>query len=108
MVITPYQLDRSAINVPIFRAYRNIRWIYWFVASGSTAMSRRRNLLLLKDAIVVLRSNMKRRLNTRIIVASPSDRNILRTSFVSSVVHYITVVPTNSVENIALIYRSVS
>ena len=108
VVITPYQLDRSIVNVLISRAYRNIRWIYWFVASGSTAMFYRRSFLLLKDAIAIPRSNIKRRFNTRIIAINLSNRNILYTLFVSSIVHHITAIFTNNIENIALIYRSIS
>jgi len=77
------------------------------MVSGSTATSYKRSFLLLKDVIAIFRSNVKRRLRIYIITANLSECNILRTSFVSSVVHYITVVSTSNVKNIALIYRSI-
>ncbi len=77
------------------------------MASESTMISCRRSFLLLKDVIIVFRLDMKRRFRTYIIVANLSERNILYTLFVSSIVYYITVVPTSSVKNMALICCSV-
>ena len=107
MVMILYQLDRSAVSISIFRTYYSIHWIYWFVASGSITMSRRRSLLSLKDAIVILRFNMKRRFNAHIIITSSLDYNMLRISFVSSIVYYMTAALTSSIENIVLICCSV-
>ncbi len=67
----------------------------------------KRSFLLLKDVIVILRSNIKRCFRVCIMAMSLSERNILCTLFISSVVHHITVVLANSIENIVLIYRSV-
>ena len=78
------------------------------MTSGSVVMSYKWSFPLLKDAIVILRSNIKRCLKMRIIVINPSERNILRISFINSVVYYMTAILINNVENMVLIYRSVS
>ena len=77
------------------------------MVSGSVTTSYRRSFPLLKDAIVVLRSDIKHRFRAYIMVASSSERNMLRMSFVSSVVYHVIVILANNVKNMALIYRSV-
>jgi len=75
------------------------------VVSGSVAISYRWSFLLLKDVIAIFRLDMKRYFKACIMVASLSERNILHTSFVSSVVYYIITAFINNVENIVLICR---
>ncbi len=68
----------------------------------------KRSFPLLKDVIAVFRSDVKRRCKIRIIIINSLERNILYTSFISSVVHYIATVSISSIENIALICRFIS
>ena len=78
------------------------------MVSGSVAISYRWSFLLLKDVIAIFRLDMKRYFKACIMVASLSERNILHTSFVSSVVYYMTAAFANNIENMALICRSIS
>ena len=67
----------------------------------------KRNFLLLKDVIVVFRSDIKHRFRAYIMIANLSEHNILRISLVNSVVYHITTVFTNNIKNMALICYSV-
>ncbi len=62
---------------------------------------------MLKDIIVVFRSDMKCRFKTHIIVASLSECNILCISFISLVVYHIIAIPANNIKNMALICCSI-